>query len=202
MGDSTRSVEPTLKGNGKGGALRAGECGLPRCDPRTAQAIAALAARSIPGGGGARRGGHGTSAGTRVGGGGGIGLDRQKHAAAQSALGELLFLAALLTDLELPADVADDKNYCGTCTACLDACPTAAFPSPFVLDARRCISYLTIEHREAIEPEPQSQLAGWVFGCDVCQQVCPWNRRVPPGSEPEFTPAMTWFSSIFWLCSI
>ena len=102
--------------------------------------------------------------------------------------GSYFFLAALLCDLDLPVDSADDKSYCGTCTACLQACPTAAFPSPFVLDARRCISYLTIEHRGDIEPELQDRLSGWIFGCDVCQQVCPWNRKVPLDHEPEFTP--------------
>lgn len=102
--------------------------------------------------------------------------------------GSYFFLAALLCDLDLPVDAADEKSYCGTCTACLQACPTNAFPSPFVLDARRCISYLTIEHRGEIEPELQDQLSGWIFGCDVCQQVCPWNRKVPLDHEPEFTP--------------
>jgi epoxyqueuosine reductase len=99
------------------------------------------------------------------------------------SLGSYFFIGIVLTTAELVADERQ-PDRCGTCTACLDACPTRAFVAPYVLDAQRCISYLTIEHRGAIAEELRADMGEWLFGCDVCQDVCPWNRKAEPAREP------------------
>ena len=104
------------------------------------------------------------------------------------ALGSWFFIGVVLTTAELAHD-APLPDRCGSCRACLEACPTGAFVAPYVLDARRCISYLTIEHRGALDPALHDRMGHWQFGCDVCQSVCPWNRKAPVTREPAFRPA-------------
>ena len=104
-------------------------------------------------------------------------------------LGSWVFLGELLLSVELDYDSRIEADHCGKCTACLDACPTGAFIAPYQLDATRCISYGTIELRAPQLPEPiQSNLAGWVFGCDICQEVCPWTRFAKETQEGRFAP--------------
>jgi len=104
-------------------------------------------------------------------------------------LGSFTFIGVLLTDAALDADLPFAADRCGTCTRCLDACPTGAFVAPRTLDARRCISYLTIERRGDFTPEESGLTGDWLFGCDVCQDVCPWNERFAgPTADTALAP--------------
>ena len=102
-------------------------------------------------------------------------------------MGSFFFLAEIILDLELIPD-GPVKDHCGTCTACMDACPTDAIPEPYVVDGSRCISYLTIELKEEIPDEFHDKMENWIFGCDICQDVCPWNRFSRLHEEPAFQP--------------
>ncbi|WP_242130751.1 tRNA epoxyqueuosine(34) reductase QueG [Aestuariivivens marinum] len=102
-------------------------------------------------------------------------------------VGSFYFIAELIIDLELDYDTPS-TDHCGTCTACIDACPTEAIIQPYVVDGSKCISYLTIELKENIPTAFKGKMDGWMFGCDVCQDVCPWNRFSKPHDEPLFNP--------------
>jgi epoxyqueuosine reductase len=112
---------------------------------------------------------------------------RGKHTLALSRTGSWFFLGEIYTDLPLPVD-APMAEHCGTCQRCIDACPTGAITGPYQLDARRCISYLTIEHKSAIPEELRPLIGNRVYGCDDCQLVCPWNGFAQPSAEGDFAP--------------
>ena len=106
----------------------------------------------------------------------------------RKGVGSFFFLGEIICDLELPTDL-QATNHCGSCTACVDHCPTEALSLTGEMDARKCISYLTIELKEDMpDSVRKEQLAGWVFGCDICQEVCPWNRFSQPHTEPRLSP--------------
>ena len=102
-------------------------------------------------------------------------------------VGSFYFIAELIVDLELEYDTPT-TDHCGTCTACIDACPTEAIVAPYVVDGSKCISYFTIELKDNLPNEMKGKFDDWMFGCDVCQDVCPWNRFSKPHNEPRFQP--------------
>ena len=102
-------------------------------------------------------------------------------------VGSFYFIAELIIDLDLDYD-NPTTDHCGTCTACIDACPTEAIVAPYVVDGSKCISYFTIELKENIPQEMKGKFDDWAFGCDVCQDVCPWNKFSKPHNEPLFNP--------------
>ena len=104
-----------------------------------------------------------------------------------TSAGSFFFIAEIISDIELAPD-GPLKDYCGTCTRCIDACPTDALATPYVVDGSKCISYFTIELKEDIPASFKDSYEKWVFGCDICQDVCPWNRFSKPHSVPEFAP--------------
>jgi len=132
----------------------------------------------------------------------GIGWLGKNTCLINQKIGSWLFLGVIITSLELTPDLpAPDR--CGTCTRCIDACPTNAFVGPHLLDSNKCIAYLTIEKRGAIPEDLRARIGHQVFGCDICQDVCPWNRKAPATNKPEFqpregfvNPALAWLAEI------
>ncbi len=117
----------------------------------------------------------------------GVGWQGKNTCIINEGVGSWLLLGEIVTTLDLPTDEpAIDR--CGTCTRCIEACPTQAITDAYQLDARKCISYLTIEHREEIPEDLASQLGDWVYGCDICQDVCPWNKRAPEATDLALQP--------------
>ncbi len=132
----------------------------------------------------------------------GIGWIGKNTCLLNQQIGSWLFLGVILTSLDLAADFAS-PDRCGTCTRCIDACPTDALGEPYRLDSNRCIAYLTIEKRGSIPEGMRDGMGRHVFGCDICQDVCPWNRRAPPSSAPEVqareglvNPALEWLAEM------
>ena len=112
----------------------------------------------------------------------GIGWQGKHTNLVSRELGSWFFLGSIFTTLDLPKDISEDDN-CGSCSACLDICPTSAFPSPYELDARKCISYLTIEHAGPVDLNLRDKLGNHIYGCDDCLAVCPWNKFAKEANE-------------------
>lgn len=118
---------------------------------------------------------------------GGLGWIGKHSNLINRKIGSFFFIGEIICDLDLNYD-GPIKDYCGTCTACIDACPTDAISEPYVVDGSKCISYLTIELKENIPTEFKDRMENWAFGCDICQDVCPWNSFAKPHNTPEFLP--------------
>lgn len=121
----------------------------------------------------------------------GLGWIGKNSLLIKKTTGSFFFLATIITNVELDIDYSV-TDHCGTCTACIDACPTAAIVQPYVIDSKKCISYLTIEKKELLTPEEKKQTGNWLFGCDICQDVCPWNSFSRPTHENAFDPESDW----------
>ncbi len=119
---------------------------------------------------------------------GGLGWIAKNTMLINEKAGSWFFLGEIYTDLPFPTDAPKTEKHCGSCSACLEVCPTNAFVAPFVLDARRCISYLTIEHKGSIDPELRPLMGNRIYGCDDCQLVCPWNKFAQLSRETDFAP--------------